>query len=132
MKSNTLILKTQQRFKSDRNNVFAEEINKIALSLNDDKRTQSINSIETYAYGTNKYLLNKKEEIKCNNIIKQYKNINFYDVAKENIKEHNPNWAQIPDHPSKILIIGGSGFEKTTSLFNLISQQPDIYKISLP
>ena len=24
---------------------------------------------------------------------------NFDDVIKENIKEHNPNWSQIPDHP---------------------------------
>ena len=35
---NRLILKTQQRFKSERHNVFTEEINKIALSSNDDKR----------------------------------------------------------------------------------------------
>ena len=55
-------------------NVFTEEINKIALSLNDDKRIQSIDSIETYAYGTSKDLLSEKKEIKCNNIIKQYKN----------------------------------------------------------
>ena len=34
---------------------------------------QSIDSIETYACGTNKDLASKKEEIKCNNIIKQYK-----------------------------------------------------------
>ena len=32
IKNNTLILKTQQRFKSQRHNVFTEEINKIALS----------------------------------------------------------------------------------------------------
>ena len=36
---------------------------------------QSIDLIETYAYGMNKDLVCKKEEIKCNNIIKQYKNI---------------------------------------------------------
>ena len=35
---------------------------------------QSIDSIETYAYGTTKDLLSEKEEIKCNKIIKQYKN----------------------------------------------------------
>ena len=46
---------------------------------------------------------------------------NFDDVAKENIKEHNMNWSQIPDHPYRILIIGSSGFEKRNSLFNLIS-----------
>ena len=27
------------------------------------------------------------------------KMINFDDVKKEDIKEHNPNWPEIPDHP---------------------------------
>ena len=54
--------------------------------------------------------------------------INFDDVIKENIKEHNPNCPQIPDHPYRILILGGSGSGKKNSLFNLISQQPDIDK----
>ena len=40
-------LKTQQRFKSEQYNGFTEEINKIASSSNDDKRMQSIDSIET-------------------------------------------------------------------------------------
>ena len=57
--------------------------------------------------------------------------INFDDVIKENIKEHNPNWAQISDHPYGTLIIGGSGSGKTNSLFNLINQQPDIDKYYL-
>ena len=34
--------------------------------------------------------------------------INFDDVAKENIKERNPNWLQTANHQSRILIIGGS------------------------
>ena len=34
---------------------------------------QSIDSIETYPYGTSKDLVSEKEEIKCSNIIKQYK-----------------------------------------------------------
>ena len=72
---NKLILKTQQRFKSERHNVFTEVISKIALSSNDDKRMQSIGSIETYAYGTRKDLICMKEKIKRNNIIKQYKNV---------------------------------------------------------
>ena len=36
-----------------------------------------------------------------------------FDVIKGNIKEHNPNWPKIPDHPYRILIIGGSGSGKT-------------------
>ena len=35
---------------------------------------QLIDSIETYAYGTSKDLVNEKEDIKCNNVIKPYKN----------------------------------------------------------
>ena len=34
---------------------------------------QLIGSIETYAYGTSKDLVNEKEDIKCNNVIKPYK-----------------------------------------------------------
>ena len=71
-KNNKLILKTRQRFKSKSHNAFTEEINKITLSSNDDKRIQAIDSIEAYAYETNKDLIREKEEIKCNNIIKQY------------------------------------------------------------
>ena len=57
--------------------------------------------------------------------------INVDDITKGNIKEHNPNWPQIPDHSYRILIIGGYGSRKTNSLFNLINQQPDIDKMYL-
>ena len=49
---------------------------------------QSIDSIEIYAYGMRKDLVSEKEEIKCNNIIKQYKNYQ--------------NWPKISDHPQNI------------------------------
>ena len=62
-------LKTQQRFKSEKHNGLAVEINKTALSSNYDKRMQSINSTETYAPRTNRDQVCKKQEIKCNNII---------------------------------------------------------------
>ena len=48
-------------------------MNKIALSSNDDKRMQSIDSIETYPYRTSKDLISEKEESKFNNVIKRYK-----------------------------------------------------------
>ena len=55
-------------------NGFTEEINKIELSSNDDKRMQSIDWIEKYAYGTSKDLASEKGEIKDNNVIERYKN----------------------------------------------------------
>ena len=73
-KNNKLILKPQQRLRSQEHNVFTEEVTKIALSANDNKRIQSTDSTETYAYGTSKDLVCKKEEIEYNNIIKEYKN----------------------------------------------------------
>ena len=54
--------------------------------------------------------------------------INFADVVKENKKEHNPNWSQIPHDPYRIVITGGSVSGKTNSLFNLLNHQPDIHK----
>ena len=50
-----IILNSQQRFKSDRHNVYTEEINKIALSSNDDKRLQTSDRYKTYSYGTNAF-----------------------------------------------------------------------------
>ena len=59
------------------------------------------------------------------------KMIIFDDVTKENIKEYNPNWPRIPDHPYRLFKTGGSESGKTNSLFNLISHQPDNDKIYL-
>ena len=63
--------KNFKRFKSERHNAFTEEINKIALSSNDDKTMQSIDSMETYPHGMIKNLIRKKEKIKRVSIIKQ-------------------------------------------------------------
>ena len=70
IKNNKLILTAQKRFRSEKHDVSTEEINKIALSSNDDKIIQSINLVEKFAYGTSKDLVCKKEEIKCNNMKK--------------------------------------------------------------
>ena len=43
------------------------------MSTNDNKRIQSSDLVETYAYGTRRNLLCKKEDMKCDNITKQYK-----------------------------------------------------------
>ena len=57
--------------------------------------------------------------------------VHFDDYENENKTEHNLKRPYIPDHPCKILIIGGSGSGKTNALLNLINNQPDIDKIYL-
>ena len=48
-------------------------IKSLYVQIIKDKRIQSIDSVETYAYGTRKDLICKKEKTKCNSIIKQCK-----------------------------------------------------------
>ena len=57
--------------------------------------------------------------------------INFDNYTNENKTEHNPKWPYIPDHPYRILIVGGSGSGKTNALLNLINNQPGIDEIYL-
>ena len=57
--------------------------------------------------------------------------INLDDITNENKKKQNKKWPYIPDHPYRILIIGGSGSGKTNTLLNLIKEQDDIDKIYL-
>ena len=68
-----MLLKSQEIFKSERHNVFTEEINKTALNWNNDKRIQSIDSIEKYAHGMSKDHIWKREKNKRLNIIRKCK-----------------------------------------------------------
>ena len=56
-----IILKSQQRFKGDYHNVYTEQIDKIGLSSNDDKRLQTFDKITTYTYGTNAFKVCESE-----------------------------------------------------------------------
>ena len=57
--------------------------------------------------------------------------INLDSITNKNNKKHNEKWPYIPDHPYRILIIGGSGSGKANTLLNLINEQNDIDKIYL-
>ena len=48
-----VILKSQQRFKSENHEVYTEDVNKIALINDDDKRIVSPGKISSYLYGYN-------------------------------------------------------------------------------
>ena len=57
--------------------------------------------------------------------------INLDSITNKNIKKHDEKRPYIPDHPYRILIIGGSGSGNTNTLLNLINEQHDIGKIYL-
>ena len=59
--SNKIILQSQQRFKSDHHKVYTEEVNKIALSSNDDERLQTFDGVTTYPYRTNAFKVCERE-----------------------------------------------------------------------
>ena len=67
--NNKTIMRSQLRFKSDHHNVYTEEVNKIALNSNDDKRLQTFDRVTTYPYGTNAFKVCESEmlsKIHCN------------------------------------------------------------------
>ena len=50
-----IILKLQQRVKSDQHSVYTEQVNKIALNSNDGKRLKRFDKITTYPHRTNAF-----------------------------------------------------------------------------
>ena len=54
--------------------------------------------------------------------------INLDSITNENNKKHNEKWSYIPDHPYRILIIGGSVSGKRNTLLSLINEKHDIDK----
>ena len=56
-----VIIRSQQRFRSYNHKVYTEEVNKIALSSNDDKRIQTSDRVTTYPYGTNAFKVCESE-----------------------------------------------------------------------
>ena len=55
------LIKLQQRLRSDHQRVYTKEVNKIALSSNDDKRIQTYDKVTTYPFGTNAFKVCENE-----------------------------------------------------------------------
>ena len=63
-----VIIRSQQRFRSDHHRVCTEEVNKIALSSNDDKRIQTFDKVTTFPYGTNVFKVRENEMLSKNKL----------------------------------------------------------------
>ena len=75
-----IILKLQQRFKSDYHEVYTGEISKIALSSNDDKRLETFDKVTTYPYGSNACKVCESEMMIVRDVfVKNYADCPFYD-----------------------------------------------------
>ena len=64
--------------------MYTEEVNKIALSSNDDKRIQTFDKVTTYPYGTNAFMVCENEML-LKKIIENRKN-NLSLVMEKNLK----------------------------------------------
>ena len=69
--NNKTVYRSQERFKSYYHDVYTEEVNKIALSSNDDKRLQTFDRITTYPYGANAFKVCESEMM----VVKKYRNL---------------------------------------------------------
>ena len=88
---NKILYRSEQRFRSDHHKVYTEEVNKIALSSNDDKRIQTFEKVTTYPYGTNVFKV-------CENEMLFKKNKVMYGQVK-----HNKDKLKMDDYLSAIM-----------------------------
>ena len=82
--NNEILIRSQQRFKSSHHKVYTEEVNKIALSSDDDKRIKTFDKIATFPYGTNIFKICENEILLKNKFI-------VNDIDKDNNNNNNNN-----------------------------------------
>ena len=76
----TVILRSQQRFKSDHHKLYTEEVNKVALSSSDDKRLQVFDRIASFSHRTNAFNVCKSEMMAVRDLfVENYTDFPFYD-----------------------------------------------------
>ena len=82
------VYRSQHRFKSYNHVVYTEEINKIALSANDDKRLQTFDGITTFPYGTNDFKVCESEMMVVRDLlVEKYVDCPFYcEIVWKKIK----------------------------------------------
>ena len=73
MLNNKTVYRSRERLKSYNHNKYTEEVNKIALSSNDDKRLQTFDGVTTYPYGNKCFKVFKSEMVVVRDLfVKKY------------------------------------------------------------
>ena len=88
--NNETVYRSQERFKSYNHDVYTEEVNKIALSNNDDKRLQTFEGITTCPYGTNALKVCESEVLMVKNLF--FEKLQWNSVTTMNIKNDQLWW----------------------------------------
>ena len=88
--NNKTVYRSQERFKSYYHDVYTEEVNKIALSSNDDKRLQTFDRITTYPYGTNAFKVCESEMLMVKDLF--FEKLQWNSVTTINIKNDQLWW----------------------------------------
>ena len=86
-----IILRSQQRLRSDHHKVYTEEVNKISLSSNDDKRIQTYDKITTYPHGINIFKICENEMLLKNKFNGRLNNNNNNNNNNSNNNNNNDN-----------------------------------------
>ena len=84
--NNKTVYRSQERFSSYYQVMYTEEVNKTALSSNDDERLQTHDRITTYPYGTNAFKVCENE------MLSKYKRSILIITLMKKKTEHNKNW----------------------------------------
>ena len=97
MLTNKNVYRSQQRLKSYNNNVYTEEVNKIVLSANDDKRLKTYDTIATYPYGTNAFKVCESEMLNSKRFIiwNTYKKLSTLMIMLMKTMELHPKLSTI-------------------------------------
>ena len=90
-----VIIRSQQRFRSDHHRVCTGEVNKIALSSNDDKRIQTFDKVATFLYGTNAFKVCENEMLSKDKLNEFDEGIDIDNTMIEDIDTDKDNTEDI-------------------------------------
>ena len=86
-----VLIRSQRSFRSDHHKVYTKEVNKIALSSNDDKRIETFYKVTTHPYGTNVIAVCKNEMLLKNKMCDQVKHRLKTDDYLSALMDHSKN-----------------------------------------